>query len=74
MEPGARIEPHSHARAEQCLILEGDAEWNGDQFGPGDFLVGLPHERLPEFSTRHGNLLLIVGSSERSPFFNSPGI
>ncbi|MBC7928855.1 MAG: cupin domain-containing protein [Bryobacteraceae bacterium] len=64
MEPGSRVTPHSHSQVEQCLVLEGDVTWGGEQCKTGDFLVGPGGRWLPEMSTVGGNLLLIVGSPD----------
>ncbi len=70
MDPGTVIPAHSHARAEQCLILDGDVQYDGRSYKQGDFLVGLPEHELPELSSLGGNLLFIVGSPHpgRRPF------
>lgn len=59
--PDTRLAAHPHARAEECLMLEGDLSFGSLTLGPGDFHVipaGTPH---PEGYTRGGCLLFLRG-------------
>lgn len=64
MEPGACFPSHFHSKTEQCLVLEGEVYWGSQRYGKGDFVIGLAGQQLPEISTRDGNILLMIGSSD----------
>ncbi len=64
MEPGSRIRPHTHPRAEQCLVIEGDIHHDGQSYGPGDFIWAAEGSIDPGVVTTNGSLLLIVGSPD----------
>jgi anti-sigma factor ChrR (cupin superfamily) len=52
---------HRHKSNEQCLVLQGDIEWEGHRYSAGDFLVvSTAHEHTPVTSEK-GALILIVG-------------
>jgi anti-sigma factor ChrR (cupin superfamily) len=68
MEPGTVYPQHRHAKAEQCLILDGDVIQEGQVYGPGDFTWARAGSLHPEFRTENGNLLLIVGAASAGEF------
>jgi quercetin dioxygenase-like cupin family protein len=61
MEAGASFPAHRHAKAEQCLVLEGDVGWKDLIFTAGDFVCFPQGSAHPVIQTVKGNLLLIVG-------------
>jgi anti-sigma factor ChrR (cupin superfamily) len=65
LQPGARIPPHPHSKAEECLILEGTIIHNDITYQQGDFLLATPGERHQDFIAPNGALLMIRG--ERIP-------
>lgn len=59
LAPGSVLDSHHHDRAEECLVLEGDMEVDGQSYGPGDYLLapeGTDHFPIP---TQGGVLLLL---------------
>ncbi len=60
LQPGAKIERHSHSSPEQCFILEGDFRVNDQKLGPGDFHVAMPGSVHEVITTDRGALSLIV--------------
>ena len=59
LEPGAVIPRHVHPAVEECYVLEGDIETDGQWFGVGDYVryaAGTTHESV---SSRSGCLLLL---------------
>jgi len=61
LAPGARIPPHRHQQAEECLVVDGSVQHAGAVYRAGDFLhaaAGSPHEA---FETTTGATLLIRG-------------
>lgn len=60
MLPGARLPDHRHLGVEECIILEGDFNVNGESFGPGDYRCALSGSDDRELYTKGGALFLIV--------------
>lgn len=59
MQPGAIMPPHDHEGDEETLVLEGDLQVNGVEFGPGDFQVAFAGTRHPVITTRGGCLCYV---------------
>lgn len=61
MDPGARLDAHTHSKTEQCLILEGDLRYSEEKiYRAGDFTWAVGGSVDPALYTVEGNLLLIV--------------
>jgi quercetin dioxygenase-like cupin family protein len=59
VEPGGTIPPHRHGGLEECLVLEGEFELEGETVRKGDFHLAFPgRDHAPIFS-RDGALLYI---------------
>jgi anti-sigma factor ChrR (cupin superfamily) len=63
-EPGASIPAHRHLQTEQCLVIEGDVEHDGNEYGPGDFTWAEAGSIDPTLTSRNGSLVLIIGGKE----------
>lgn len=61
--PGASLPVHQHEGIEQCLVLEGDFQLNGEIFTPGDFTCALPGSVHHTAHTENGALVLIVANA-----------
>ncbi len=59
MQPGAVMPTHDHHGDEESLVLEGDMQINGVEFGPGDFQVAFAGTKHPVITTRGGCLCFI---------------
>jgi anti-sigma factor ChrR (cupin superfamily) len=59
MQPGATMPNHDHHGDEETLLLEGDMQVNGVEFGPGDFQVAFAGTRHALITTRGGCLCYI---------------
>jgi anti-sigma factor ChrR (cupin superfamily) len=64
LDPGARFPAHTHARTEQCMVLEGDLRHGDHVYGRGDFTWAEAGSVDPELHTEGGALLLIIGAPE----------
>lgn len=65
--PGAELGSHRHSGHEQCYVLEGDFDINGEHFGPGDFHCATPQSIHSTVRTKHGALVLIVSPAGYEP-------
>ncbi|HKQ53739.1 MAG TPA: cupin domain-containing protein [Pyrinomonadaceae bacterium] len=63
--PGAQIPPHPHGGVEECYILEGDLEANGEVFGPGDYTCAPAGSFHPVVRTQGGAMVLIIEQASR---------
>jgi anti-sigma factor ChrR (cupin superfamily) len=61
LQPGAKLERHLHDSAEQCFVLEGDFQANGQKLGKGDFHVALPGSIHELITSEKGSIALIIG-------------
>jgi anti-sigma factor ChrR (cupin superfamily) len=59
LAPGASIPAHSHTGEEECLVLEGDIDWQGKTYRQGDYLLARPGLHHDAFLSRGGALLMI---------------
>lgn len=59
---GARLPPHPHDRDEECLILEGDIQHEGEIFRAGDYMLAPAGSLHQGLSSRSGCSMLISGS------------
>jgi hypothetical protein len=59
MTPGSRYPGHGHAGVEECLVLEGEFEFEGLTVRQGDFHLAFPEAGHPEIFSRTGALLYI---------------
>jgi hypothetical protein len=59
LQPGAVLVPHVHGGDEECMVLSGDMQVNGVEFGPGDFQVAVSGSRHPQVTSRNGCICLI---------------
>jgi quercetin dioxygenase-like cupin family protein len=65
VDPGAQVPAHAHGILEECLVLEGDFEIDGETVRKGDLhlaYAGFDHSVL---SSRNGALLYVRGAIER---------
>ncbi len=62
MAPGASYPPHTHAAAEECLVLEGELRVGDDVLRAGDYQRAAAGSRHPAQNTDAGCLLLITSS------------
>jgi anti-sigma factor ChrR (cupin superfamily) len=63
--PGARIPPHPHGGVEECYVLEGDLEANGEVLGPGDYTCAPAGSFHPSVRTEGGAMVLIIEQASR---------
>lgn len=63
--PGAQIPPHPHGGVEECYILEGELEANGEVFGPGDYTCAPAGSFHPSVRTASGAMVLIIEQAGR---------
>lgn len=63
MQPGAMIEGHHHARAEECLILEGDLTIGDLHLNAGDFHVAKGGTIHPDLRSQGGAVMFVRGAS-----------
>jgi quercetin dioxygenase-like cupin family protein len=61
LDPGARIPAHPHRRDEECYILEGVLELNGERYQGGDYMLAPAGSRHPSIHSPEGALMLIRG-------------
>ncbi|MGF1475493.1 MAG: cupin domain-containing protein [Geminicoccaceae bacterium] len=59
LAPGATLPRHDHARAEECLVLEGAIRVAGLEIGVGDYHVALPGSVHEEIFSIEGALILL---------------
>ena len=63
MKPGASIEGHHHARAEECLILEGDLTIGNLRLNAGDYHVAEGGTIHPVLRSYGGAVMFVRGVS-----------
>lgn len=61
MAAGARIPPHPHGQDEECFLLEGNLEHDGQRYGAGDYMVAPAGSRHGAITSPDGALMLIRG-------------
>ena len=61
MQPGASIEGHHHAKAEECLILEGDLAIGNLRLGAGDYHLAPKGTIHPVLRSQGGALMFVRG-------------
>ena len=66
IEPGARVERHQHADAEELYVLEGSCRFDDYTFQVGDYLR-MPAGSVHNTGTSDTGCLLLVRYSTRSP-------
>lgn len=64
-QPGAQIPPHPHGGVEECYVLEGDLEANGEVLGPGDYTCAPAGSFHPSVRTAGGAMVLIIEQASR---------
>jgi anti-sigma factor ChrR (cupin superfamily) len=62
MRPGASIEGHHHANAEECLILEGDLAIGDLRLNAGDYHVAAKGTIHPVLRSQGGALMFVRGA------------
>ena len=62
MQPGALIEGHHHAKAEECLILEGDLAIGDLRLNAGDYHVAAEGTIHPVLRSQGGALMFVRGA------------
>ena len=62
MEPGALIEGHHHARAEECLVLEGDLTIGDLHLNAGDYHVAARGSIHPVLRSQGGAVMFVRGA------------
>jgi anti-sigma factor ChrR (cupin superfamily) len=60
MAPGSTLPAHRHTTHEQCLVLEGDLQWDEQRYGPGDFVVAGADTIHSPIHSDGGALILII--------------
>jgi quercetin dioxygenase-like cupin family protein len=63
MKPGALIEGHHHARAEECLVLEGDLTIGDLRLNAGDYHVAERGTIHPVLRSDGGAVMFVRGTS-----------
>ena len=63
MDPGSAYPSHIHEGSEECLVLEGSIQVNGETLRRGDYQRQPAGSRHGVTTTEEGALLLITGSS-----------
>jgi len=67
LEPGVVLPKHEHDQGpEECLVLEGEMWFNGESYGPGDYMVALPGSTHHETLTRTGAMMFLRTRSPRA--------
>lgn len=59
LDAGATIPPHDHTGEEECLVLEGSVDFEGQLYVAGDFLLAPPGLHHTEFVSPGGAVLMI---------------
>ena len=62
MEPGALIEGHHHASAEECLVLEGDLTIGDLRLNAGDYHVAARGSIHPNLRSQGGAVMFVRGA------------
>jgi quercetin dioxygenase-like cupin family protein len=62
MQPGALIEGHHHARAEECLVLEGDLTIGDLRLNAGDYHVAAEGTIHPVLRSQGGAVMFVRGA------------
>ena len=62
MEPGASIEGHHHASAEECLVLEGDLTIGDLRLNAGDYHVAPRGSIHPVLRSQGGAVMFVRGA------------
>ena len=62
MAPGASIEGHHHARAEECLVLEGDLTVGELRLNAGDYHVAAMGSMHPVLRSQGGAVMFVRGA------------
>ena len=65
VEPGGGVAPHGHPMLEECLVLEGEFEIEGQTVRKGDLHLGFPGHDHAALVSRTGALLYIRGAIEQ---------
>jgi anti-sigma factor ChrR (cupin superfamily) len=60
MSAGGVLEGHIHSGAEECLVLSGDLQSNGEELGPGDYFFAEPGSVHADLTTVNGCECLLV--------------
>ena len=63
MAPGALIEGHHHARAEECLVLEGDLTVGDLRLNAGDYHVATRGSIHPVLRSQGGAVMFVRGAA-----------
>jgi putative transcriptional regulator len=58
--PGVYLPNHKHLGIEECLVIEGDFQVNGESFGPGDYRCAMPESIDESAYSINGAVLLII--------------
>ena len=58
--PGVYLPNHKHLGIEECLVIEGDFQVNGESFGPGDYRCAMPESIDESAYSIDGAVLLII--------------
>jgi len=62
MAPGASIQGHHHARAEECLVLEGDLMVGELRLNAGDYHVAGMGSMHPVLKSQGGAVMFVRGA------------
>jgi quercetin dioxygenase-like cupin family protein len=62
MQPGASIQGHHHARAEECLVLEGDLRIGDLHLNAGDYHVAAEGSIHPVLRSQGGAVMFVRGA------------
>jgi anti-sigma factor ChrR (cupin superfamily) len=62
MQPGASIQGHHHASAEECLVLEGDLRIGDLHLKAGDYHVAAEGSIHPVLRSQGGAVMFVRGA------------
>ena len=62
MRPGASIQTHHHAKAEECLVLEGDLAIGDLRLNAGDYHVAAKGTVHPALTSQGGAVVFVRGA------------
>ena len=67
MEPGSSCPAHDHEQAEECFVLEGSINIDGEDYRSGDHIIAPAGSRHGVVASVPGGLLLIHYNAHASP-------
>ena len=67
MEPGSAISKHYHPQTEECFVLEGVVDIDGQDYRFGDYTVAYAGSRHEAIRSATGGLLLLHWNAPAIP-------